>query len=267
MRTLVLHYTAQSLAVSLQTLTDPERSVSAHYLVPDIADADGQFSVYELVHESMRAWHAGISAWQGVQMLNAGSIGIEITNLGYPPEDEPLPLMNRRWIPFADTQIAVVGQLAADIVLRHDILPHKVVGHADVAPDRKVDPGPLFPWQRLYEQFRVGAWPDAEAIRFYSSNQPYNGDIAWLQWKLLTYGYNTPQTGWLDAETSTVIAAFQMHFRPARYDGIPDVETVAILDALLEKYYQLQRDQTQLIWSHAARFKDNAAPRILADPH
>lgn len=234
--TLVLHFTAQTLATSLQMLTDPQRGVSAHYLVPDSARADGQFHVHQLVAESMRAWHAGVSSWRGQRMLNANTIGIEIVNAGHPSEDEELPWMSRRWQPFADAQIAVVGELAADIVRRYGIAPDQVVGHADIAPDRKDDPGPLFPWQRLHQQYRVGAWPEAEAVSFYSANQPYRGDVARLQARLLDYGYDTPQTGTLDAATTAVIATFQMHFRPARYDGMPDVETAAILDALLEKY-------------------------------
>lgn len=242
-RTLVLHYTGGSLAESIAWLTDSLRQVSSHYLVPDAADGGGQFRVYALVPESRRAWHAGLSYWQGERMLNAGTIGIEVVNSGFPAQDGSAPLMNRRWYPYPDPQIAVVGRLAADIVARHGILPQKVVGHADVAPSRKVDPGPLFPWQKLYEQYRVGAWPEAEAIGYYRSQQPFRGDIAGLQAKLLAYGYDAPQTGVLDAQTINVVVAFQMHFRPARYDGLPDVETVAILDALLEKYFHRGRSQ------------------------
>ncbi|SMF99402.1 N-acetylmuramoyl-L-alanine amidase [Burkholderia singularis] len=240
-RTLVLHYTAQTLADSLASLTDQNKQVSAHYLVPDAPDNGRRFKVFELVPEACRAWHAGLSYWQGDRMLNAGSVGIEIVNLGFPPEDETLPLMNRRWYPYPDAQVAVFGRLAADVVARHQILPHKVVGHSDVAPGRKTDPGPLFPWKRLYDEFRIGAWPQAEAVAYYRSSRPFAGDIASLQSKLLAYGYDTPQTGLLDAQTVNVVSAFQMHFRPSRYDGVPDVETVAILDALLEKYFNRPR--------------------------
>ncbi len=240
-RALVLHYTAESLADSIAALTDSQRAVSSHYLVPDAAESGARFRVYTLVPESRRAWHAGISYWQGERMLNASTIGIEVVNLGFPAQDETAPLMNRRWYPYPDAQIAVVGRLAADIVARHGIRPHKVVGHADVAPNRKSDPGPLFPWKKLYEQYRLGAWPEEEAIGYYRSQQPFRGDIAGLQAKLLAYGYDAPQTGVLDAQTTSVVAAFQMHFRPARYDGLPDVETAAILDALLEKYFRRGR--------------------------
>ncbi|EDS99776.1 N-acetylmuramyl-L-alanine amidase, negative regulator of AmpC, AmpD [Burkholderia ambifaria IOP40-10] len=242
-RTLVLHYTAETLADSIASLTDPQKQVSSHYLVPDAANGSGPFRVYALVPESRRAWHAGVSYWQGERMLNASTVGIEIVNLGFPAQDENAPPMNRRWYPYSDAQIAVVGRLAADVIARHEILPQKVVGHSDIAPGRKWDPGPLFPWQWLYTQYGIGAWPEAEAIGYYSSRQPFRGDIGALQGKLLAYGYDTPQTGVLDAQTANVVAAFQMHFRSAKYDGVPDVETVAILDALLEKYFGRGRIQ------------------------
>jgi N-acetyl-anhydromuramyl-L-alanine amidase AmpD len=242
-RTLVLHYTAQTLADSIASLTDPVKQVSSHYLVPDAADGGALFRVYALVPEARRAWHAGISYWQGERMLNASTVGIEVVNLGFPAQDESAPFMNRRWYPYPDAQVAVVGRLAADVVARHAILPQKIVGHSDVAPGRKVDPGPLFPWKKLYEQYGLGAWPETEAIGYYQWHQPFSGDIAELQAKLLAYGYDSPQTGALDAQTLNVVAAFQMHFRCAKYDGIPDVETVAILDALLEKYFHRGRAQ------------------------
>ncbi|MDO3528105.1 N-acetylmuramoyl-L-alanine amidase [Ralstonia pseudosolanacearum] len=244
-RTLVLHYTAESLADSIASLTDPQKQVSSHYLVPDAANGGERFRIYSLAPESRRAWHAGVSYWQGERMLNASSVGIEVVNLGFPAQDGNAPLMSRRWYPYPDAQIAVVGRLAADIVARHAILPRKVVGHADIAPGRKLDPGPLFPWKTLYEQFGIGAWPEAEAIHYYQSHQPFRGNVAELQAKLLAYGYDTPQTGVLDTQTINVVAAFQMHFRPDRYDGAPDIETVAILDALLEKYVRRGRRAQQ----------------------
>ncbi|ALS58941.1 N-acetylmuramoyl-L-alanine amidase [Pandoraea norimbergensis] len=240
-RTLVLHYTELPLADSLATLIDPIRGVSAHYLVPAAAEESGQFRVYVLVPESQLARHAGVSYWQGDRPLNGTSIGIEIVNGGFPTEDRDLSPVKRQWETFDDEQIAVVGELAADIVARHRILPHKVVGHADVAPGRKVDPGPLFPWRTLYEQHGVGAWPDDDTVNHYRNTSPFDGDVAGLQAKLLAYGYDAPQSGELDAPTTDVISAFQMHFRPARYDGVPDAETLAILDALLEKYFHWPR--------------------------
>ena len=246
-RTLVLHYTAQTLVDSLASLTDPQMQGSSHYLVPDAASGGGRFRIYALAQESRRTWHAGVSYWQGERMLNASTVGIEVVNLGFPAQDENEPLMSRRWYPYAEEQIAVVGRLAADVIARHEILPQKVIGHSDIAPGRKWDPGPLFPWHQLYAQYGVGAWPEAEAVRYYGSHQPFRGDIGALQGKLLAYGYDAPQTGVLDAQTGDVVAAFQAHFRSARYDGVPDVETVAILDALLEKYFRRARMQLRQV--------------------
>lgn len=227
--------------------------------MPDAADAGTLFRVYALVPETNRAWHAGVSYWQGERLLNASSIGVEIVNTGFPDADENAPLMRRRWAPFPDAQMAVVGRLAADIAARHEIPPQKVVGHSDIAPGRNLDPGPLFPWRMLHEQYGVGAWPDAIAVEYYRACRPFRGDIAELQAKLLAYGYDTPQTGVLDLRTTDVIAAFQMHFRPARYDGVPDAETVAILDALLDKY--IERDRQRLRDGQAALpEKDDRAP-------
>jgi N-acetylmuramoyl-L-alanine amidase len=233
-RSLVLHYTALSLEGSLAGLTQPSHQVSAHYLVPDGAFAS---HVYQLVPDENRAWHAGISQWQRVNELNYSSIGMEIVNLGFPPADQQLPPMQRRWYPYDSQQIAVVGALAADIVRRYSILPHRVVGHADIAPGRKSDPGPLFPWQYLYERYNVGAWPDRETVNYYMTQHPFHGDIGAMQTKLARYGYAVPQNGVLDKPTMDVITSFQMHFRPQRYDGMPDSETSAILDALLAKYF------------------------------
>lgn len=246
-RTVVLHYTALPLMEALSSLTNSKtsNSVSAHYLVPDVANDGSRFRIYQLVPEVRRAWHAGVSYWQGDRMLNASSIGIEIVNLGFPLEDEAAPFNARRWYAYPDAQITAIGQLVSNIVTRHQIRPYKVVGHADVAPGRKYDPGPLFPWKKLYEQFQVGAWPDAEVVNYYRYRQPFDGNNASLQERLLAYGYEVPQTGMLDTPTRNAVMAFQMHFRPARYDGEPDIETVAILDALLEKYFNRAHSQSR----------------------
>lgn len=241
-RNLVFHYTAVPNGLALEMLTQGQHGASAHYLVPDAALLGMSNKVYQLVPEERRAWHAGRSYWQGDRLINSSSIGIEIVNLGYPsPEEDELPLMRRQWFDFDEAQVSVVAQLAADIIARHQIPPHKVVGHSDVSPGRKVDPGPKFPWERLYRDYNIGAWPEREAVEFYLRRAPYRGDVRDLQKRLLDYGYEAPQTGVLDKESQDVVAAFQMHFRPARYDGAPDAETSAILDALLEKYFDRPR--------------------------
>lgn len=263
-RLLVLHYTERDLETSLKLLTQKAFKVSAHYLVPNPQEpgrAYGRLFSYRLVPEHRLAYHAGVSYWQGEQSLNAGSIGIETANLGFEqseeernnPEGVPMPpegpaLIERKWIHYPEDQVKVIAALVRDIIDRHHIEPDKVVGHSDIAPQRKIDPGPLFPWERLYQEFGIGAWPDENRVRWYMDYAPWNGDLAELRLKLNAYGYGAPQSGAaqtseLDWPTRNVVAAFQMHFRPKKmingepgYDGIPDVETVARLDALLEKY-------------------------------
>jgi len=229
-----MHYTALSLPDSLHVLT--EEAVSVHYLVPDVPQSqDGKLIAYQLVPEAQRAWHAGASEWQGTTELNGTSIGIENVNPGF--RDTP---QGRVWFPYTPKQVELIVALAKDLVTRYHIAPTRVVGHSDIAPQRKQDPGPLFPWQALAEA-GVGAWPDAAAVsRFLNGRAPQAplpaAAIGGLQAKLARYGYAVPQTGTLDPATTHVIAAFQMHFRPADFSGVPDAQTEALLDALLEKY-------------------------------
>ncbi|SEA82968.1 N-acetylmuramoyl-L-alanine amidase [Paraburkholderia sartisoli] len=230
-RFLVMHYTEIDEAKSLQVLTT--EGVSAHYVVPDAPRIEhGEPVVFQLVPESQRAWHAGTSYWQGTTELNAASIGIENVNLG--PIDTP---QGRGWQPYPPAQVDALIRLAKDIVSRYGIPPTRVVGHSDIAPQRKIDPGPLFPWKQLYDA-GVGAWPDAATVSAHLAGrdpaQPV--DVAGLQRRLARYGYETATDGVLDARTRRVFAAFQMHFRPRDYAGNPDAETEAIADALLDKY-------------------------------
>jgi len=221
---LVLHYTVGDRASSLKVLTQGE--VSAHYLVSDETPP----RIYRLVDESRRAWHAGNSAWQGHRQLNASSIGIEIVNPG------PVGgAAGRSFAPFAPAQIDALIPLVRDIVQRHGIRPDRVLGHSDVQPQNKQDPGPMFPWQRLAEAGLV-AWPDAARVAAqraaYEAGLP---DVAWFQQRLAGVGYEVPTQGQLDAATRNVIAAFQMKYRPALYDGQPDAETAALLQVLSER--------------------------------
>jgi len=124
-----------------------------------------------------------------------------------------------------------------DIAQRYQISPDNIVGHSDIAPQRKYDPGPLFPWQRLAQQ-GLGAWPDSDRVAYYLAGRLPNSavPVAPLQQALVRYGYSVPTTGVLDSETQRVISAFQMHFRPANFSGQPDAETEAIALALVDKY-------------------------------
>ncbi|QVN19310.1 N-acetylmuramoyl-L-alanine amidase [Burkholderia pyrrocinia] len=230
-RFLVMHYTESDEAKSLRTLTGD--SVSVHYVVPPQPRIeDGMPVVYQLVPESERAWHAGVSEWQGTTELNAASIGIENVNRG------PLDPQNRTWQPYPPEQVEALTRLSKDIVARYAIPPTRVVGHSDIAPQRKIDPGPLFPWHAL-AQVGVGAWPDdaTVATRLGGRDPHALVDVRELQLKLARYGYDVPTDGVLDARTRRVFAAFQMHFRPSDYAGNPDAESDAIAQALLDKYF------------------------------
>ncbi|MFY9510858.1 MAG: N-acetylmuramoyl-L-alanine amidase [Rubrivivax sp.] len=220
---LVLHYTVGDFDASLRTLT--QGAVSSHYLVSD----ESPPRIYRLVDEERRAWHAGNSAWQGHRQLNASSIGIEIVNPG--PRLGP---EGRVFQPFSDAQTDVLLPLVRDIVQRHAIRPDRVLGHSDVQPQSKLDPGPMFPWLRLAEAGLV-LWPDAARVAaLRPQHELAPPDIAWFQQQLARVGYDLPDHGRLDNATRNVIAVFQMKYRPARFDGLPDGETAALLQALAE---------------------------------
>ena len=180
-----------------------------------------------LVDENLRAWHAGESEWQGRTWLNSSSIGIEIVNPGY--RDTPT---GKLWYPYTEGQVQALIVLLKDIVKRNNIDPRDIVGHSDIAPLRKVDPGPLFPWKRLADE-GLGIWPDANAVAQRQASMMDNlPSVTWFQQQLAQLGYGTPQTGELDVATRHVLAAFQMHYRPERFDGQPDVQSAAILQVL-----------------------------------
>ncbi|CFM83774.1 N-acetylmuramoyl-L-alanine amidase [Bordetella pertussis] len=232
-RAVVLHYTSTGNENSLKILS--ERKVSAHYLITDTPRP----RVYRLVDETRAAWHASISAWYDQSTMNSTSIGIELVNPGWTNGEGNWTrgghgdTDSRHWAPYSDAQIETLIVLLRDIVARHGIAPENIVGHSDIAPQRKVDPGPLFPWQRL-AQAGLGRWYDEAGAAAHLARLQTEGvpDIAWFQGQLARLGYATPQSGVLDTATRNVLAAFQMHYRPARHDGQPDAETAAIMLAL-----------------------------------
>ena len=215
---LVLHYTGmQTGQEALDRLRDPAAKVSSHYLVEE----DGR--VFRLVAEERRAWHAGASYWRGRRNLNGESIGIEIVNPGH----------EWGYRPFPEAQIAAVIALVADIRTRWNIEDRDIVGHSDVAPDRKEDPGELFPWKRLAEAGHGlwAEWPPAPGAPIGEGEE--GAAVFALQAGLTRLGFDLPPTGRFDAGTTTVVRAFQRHWRPERVDGIADGETRARLIALL----------------------------------
>ncbi|BBR21685.1 N-acetylmuramoyl-L-alanine amidase [Klebsiella sp. WP3-S18-ESBL-05] len=231
-KVLVIHYTADDFDGSLTTLTGQQ--VSVHYLIPAVPPLTrGKPRIWRLVPESELAWHAGVSFWRGATRINDTSIGIELENLGWQKSGG-----TKSFPPFEPTQIQALIPLAKDIIKRYNIEPQNVVAHSDIAPQRKDDPGPLFPWQALAQQ-GIGAWPDASRVAFYLNGRSPNAPIAsyTLLDLLARYGYDV-KPNMTRMQQMRVIAAFQMHFRPARYDGVADMESLAIAEALLEKYGQ-----------------------------
>jgi len=215
---LILHYTGMATGQeALKRLCDQLAAVSAHYLIEE----DGQ--IFPLVPEDKRAWHAGVAAWENDKDINGLSIGIELVNPGH---DSPNYKGNYRKFPAE--QMAALVPLCQEIIGRHGIKPWHVLGHSDVAADRKCDPGELFDWQGLAAE-GIGLWPPKRL----EGPQRNLRDVSSFQEKLARYGYDVPRSGQRDLRTEAVICAFQRHFRPNQITGIPDRECHLLLDSLL----------------------------------
>ena len=221
---LIVHYTVLDLPNSIRVLT--QQQVSSHYLLTDHASP----RVMRLVDEFQRAWHAGPSAWKGNRMLNASSIGIEIVH----PGAKIGPDGQRIYLPFPQAQIDALIPLVQDIVRRHQIRPERVLGHAEIQPQSKQDPGPTFPW-KLFSQLGITPpWPDAAQVAsqrlLFEATPP---DITWWQQALVQHGYELAASGQFDQATQNVVASFQMRYRPENYSGAADAETAALLHVLV----------------------------------
>jgi N-acetylmuramoyl-L-alanine amidase len=214
----VIHYTGmQSAEAALARLRDPEAKVSAHYMI----DEDGRG--FALVPEARRAWHAGVSFWRGERDVNGRSIGIELVNPGHELGYRSFPA------PQIDALVGLLG----DIRSRWSIPDHNIIGHSDVAPARKIDPGELFPWADLAARGH-GLWAEALAAPGPPIGEGETGAAVFaLQAGLTRLGYECAPSGEYDAATTTVLCAFQRHWRPAQVDGIADGETRARLMAVL----------------------------------
>jgi len=217
---IILHYTGMETgAAALERLCDVEAKVSAHYLVYE----DG--AIIRMVDEAQRAWHAGLSEWRGVTDINSASIGIETVNGGHnvPLEDGSLP-------PYPNAQINAVIALCKDIMARHDIPPQNILGHSDVAPMRKIDPGEHFPWAGLAAA-GVGLWPDAlpDDRRILFEPDSRDRGVAILQRGLAQIGYGARVTGVYDVDTQEIVKAVQRRFRPDHIDGLVDIQTMEIV--------------------------------------
>jgi N-acetylmuramoyl-L-alanine amidase len=215
---IVLHYTGMiDGPAALARLTDPQAKVSAHYMVEE----DGR--VFALVPEERRAWHAGKSFWRGETDINAASIGVEIVNPGH----------EFGYRPFPGAQIATVIDLLVEVRSRWTIPDDRILGHSDVAPHRKTDPGELFPWKRLAEAGH-GLWVEPSPAPGAPLAEGDEGlGVFTLRSGLARLGYDCPRTGAYDADLAVIVRAFQRHWRPERVDGVADGETRARLMALL----------------------------------
>lgn len=220
---LVLHYTGmESGQAALERLRDPDSGVSAHYLVEE----DGR--VFRLVDEARRAWHAGRGVWRGQDDMNGASIGVEIVNPGH----------EFGYRPFPEAQVAAVVELIADVRSRWTIADIDIIAHSDLAPDRKRDPGELFPWKRL-AQAGHGLWFEPAPERVAALGAPLGpGDtglgVTVLRAGLRRLGYGLAPGSDYDEETAVAVSAFQRHWRPDRVDGRADGDTRARLVGLLQ---------------------------------
>jgi len=219
---ILLHYTGMPTGESaLARLTSAESKVSSHYVVFE----DGR--VFQCVPESLRAWHAGVSSWAGETDINSCSIGIEIVNPGHEFGYADFPLR----------QTAAVIALCKSILTRRGpISPDRVLGHSDVAPSRKMDPGEKFPWELLHNS-GVGHWvrPAELDVEGTTLRPGDTGELVTrLQRAFRLYGYGVDDHGQYDNKTVDVVAAFQRHFRPARVDGVADPSTMLTLSRLIE---------------------------------
>ncbi|MBI1273713.1 MAG: N-acetylmuramoyl-L-alanine amidase [Alphaproteobacteria bacterium] len=210
---IILHYTGMENAeAALARLTDPAAKVSAHYVVGERGD------IIQLVAEEDRAWHAGESFWRGERDINSRSVGIELVNPGHALGYRPFP----------HKQIAAARALTTDIMKRHFIEPQGVLAHSDVAPQRKEDPGELFPW-REFSGAGIGVWPD---ITGEDRARAAGASVADVQAMLRAIGYDCAEDGQYDGAMRRVLLAFQRHWHPTSLTGTIEPETAARIAAL-----------------------------------
>jgi N-acetylmuramoyl-L-alanine amidase len=203
---LLVHYTdMESSEAALSWMTNPAAQVSSHYLIDEAG------GIYQLVEEDKKAWHAGESFWQGRTNLNDCSIGIELSNPGH----------SHGYQPFPEAQITALISLSKKIQNRWNIPLSRILGHSDVAPRRKQDPGHLFPWKRLSQE-GLGLWPQKVKPT-----------------QTLDITENLAQIGYETISLTQTILAFQRHYQPHRVDGIVDEETRSLLQGLLSLHKKL----------------------------
>lgn len=218
--TLVIHYTGmKSAEAALNRLCDPKAEVSAHYCIEE------EGTIHMLVDPTKRAWHAGISSWRGRENVNHFSIGIELINPGH----------EFGYRPFPEMQMNALLSLCSELVQRFPIEPRNVIGHSDIAPSRKQDPGELFNWKMLAEH-HIGVWAESDKplTPILSPDNIISVDaVKTLQNKLKRYGYAITADGVYDKETEAVIIAFKRHFCSESLDSSWNERSEHLLDQLL----------------------------------
>lgn len=237
---IVLHYTATNDKTSIKVLT--KENVSVHYLVTT-KDTD---PIYSLVPDTERAWHAGKSSFDERSNINDTSLGIEIVNLGY-NSHLPFEAYNRHkelqfrskeyYYEFTPIQIDKVASLILELKRRYNIPDNHIVAHSDIAPQRKQDPGPYFPWKLLYTKYGIGQWyNEADKLHFMNVKNYRTLCTSEIKQEFKKFGYEINTTDTWDDESRKVVYAFQMRFRPEKSNGYMDLETYAIIKALNKKY-------------------------------
>jgi len=241
-RILMLHYTACEKRVTYELFQRSNSQVSSHYLV------DRAGNITRFVSEDKRAWHAGYGYWRGETDVNTVSIGIENINIGYKHNighgpGTKVKDLTEEWYEYDKELIETLGPLCKDIIERYQIKPENVIGHSDMATNRgtehlgrKVDPGPLFPWEEFHFKYGVGAWYDLSRPLIRVVLPTDENKLCWVQNHLQVYGYACPQTGILDEGTKRAIQTFQLHFRTKHVSGSIDDETIQILAQLVDRY-------------------------------
>jgi len=216
---IILHYTDMSdCDAALARLCDAAAKVSAHYLIR----RDGH--IFHLVDEAARAWHAGVSYWRGEADINSASIGIELDHDGH---------KDGKMDAFPEVQMAALITLLQEVTAQHAIAPQNILGHSDIAPGRKIDPGEAFDWAALHKA-GFGLWVDnvkTEDVLPLATGSEDKAVVP-LQKALAAIGYQITADGRYGPQTRAVISAFQRHFRPAKIDGIADAETQTLVYAI-----------------------------------
>ncbi len=230
---IVLHYTAEDDANSLEILTT--KQVSSHYLIP----TGNTKTIYQLVADDKAAWHAGASSFGDRTRFNDIAIGIEIVNEGIAKE-----YLNHKgyhpythFVAYQDAQIAKLGALLQTLSKQYNIPPKHILAHSDIAPSRKIDVGAKFPWQRLYQDYGIGAWYDEVDRQYFLQVVDFDKlSISEIKAELRAYGYTINDSDHWDKASSDVVYAFQLHFNPMYATGVMDKNSFAILKALNKKY-------------------------------